>query len=367
MNTVVVFGAGATKACGGPMTNEILLDVFRSRPDIEHKQHLDRLDEFLVENFHVPQDAGTRRQEDYPGLPLLLSLLDTALDRRHPLRAGWGPRQLGEVRDALEYAIFALLELRLQRIGTNHYHRFLKLLYDEPDAEITLISLNYDLIADNALIRRGEEMGRPGLPDYGCDVATTGYRKASKFGTLFKLHGSLNWLYCPGCNRLDVGLSESGRMYKVIPELFSEQWDQLEERYAVTHAPCRDCGADVRPVMVTPSYLKDYRNPHISRTWYEAERALRRARRVIIVGYSLPEDDLAVTYLFKRGLSHLHGDEVTVVEFDPQRRGLRDHPVGARYRTLFGNQLDWRTEGFGDWVGAHEAAKVSPIHGRITP
>lgn len=366
MSTVVVFGAGATKACGGPMTNEILPDVFGSAGEIPHKQHLKLLEKFLIENFHVPKRRRERQPGDYPGLPLLLSLLDTALDRKHPLQAGWPPDQLAAVRDALEYAIFALLELRLKRVANDYYLRLLRLLYDDPDPQITLISLNYDLIVDNALIRRSEQVAHPGLPDYGCDIATTGYRKARKFGKLFKLHGSLNWLYCPGCNRLDVGLSETGRTYKVVAELYQEHWDQLEERYAVLNAQCRECGAEVRPVMVTPSFLKDYRNPHISRTWYEAERALRGAKRAIFVGYSLPEDDLAVTYLLKRGLSHLHGSAVTVVEFDPSGRGLREHPVGGRYRTLFGERLDWRTEGFGAWVDAHEKANHSPLAGPLS-
>lgn len=271
-----------------------------------------------------------------------------------------------EVRDALEYAIFALLELRLKKVKKNHYLRFLELLYRHTGPEVTLVSLNYDLIADNALIRLGERTQRPGLPDYGCDIATEAYRAAPRFGTLYKLHGSLNWLYCPGCNRLDVGVSESGRMYKVLTELFQENWHRLEDRYSFAGAECRECGARVRPVMVTPSFLKDYRNPHISRTWYEAERALRRADRVIFIGYSLPEDDLAVTYLLKRGLSHLHGSAVTVVEFDPGGRGLRDNPVGTRYRTLFGDKLDWRTEGFGGWVDAHVAAGHSPMDGPLS-
>lgn len=365
MSTVVIFGAGATKACGGPMTNEILPDAFGSSRNISNKEHLRLLEKFLVQNFHLPRKRAARRREDYPGLPLLLSLLDTALDRKHPLQAGWAPDQLAQVRDALEYAIFALLELRLRKVGQNHYVRFLQLLFRQSSSPVTLVSLNYDLIADNALIHVGERTGRPGLPDYGCDIATDAYRNADKFGTLYKLHGSLNWLYCPGCNRLDVGVSEAGRMYKVVNQLFQEDWHRLEDRYASAVDRCRDCGAQVRPVMITPSFLKDYRNPHITRTWYEAERALRKAQRVIMIGYSLPEDDLAVTYLLKRGLSHLHGHAVTVVEFDPDGRGLRQHPVGTRYRTLFGDRLDWRTEGFGDWVTAHEKTGHSPLIGPL--
>jgi hypothetical protein len=32
---------------------------------------------------------------------------------------------------------------------------------------------------------------------------------------------------------------------------------------------------------LTPSLAKDYRNPHLSRIWYEAEQVLRNADRVI--------------------------------------------------------------------------------------
>lgn len=359
MSTIVIFGAGATKACGGPMTNEILVDAFRERQHIQRENFLGILDQFLVENFHLPPNHATRRQEDYPGLPLLLSLLDTAIDRRHALRAGWGHDRLVDVRDALEYVIFALLDHRLRNIADNHYLRLLQLL--KPNEEPTFISLNYDLIADNAIIRHGERSGRLGVPDYGCDIATDAYRDLPRTAKLFKLHGSLNWLYCPGCHRLDVGVSETGRMYKVLNQLYQEAYNRLEDRYSCLGAACRECGANVRPVMVTPTYLKDYRNPHISRTWYEAERSLRQAHRVIFVGYSLPEDDLAVTYLLKRGLSHLHGSAVTAVEFDPAGRGLRENPVGARYRTLFGDSLDWRTEGFGAWLDGHESAGTSPL------
>src|SRR5262245_50910197 len=77
---VVIFGAGATKACGGPLTNEILPDVFASRAQLARRDHVERLEQFLVDNFHLPK-RGPRKPDQFPPLPLVLSLIDTALDR----------------------------------------------------------------------------------------------------------------------------------------------------------------------------------------------------------------------------------------------------------------------------------------------
>jgi hypothetical protein len=54
----------------------------------------------------------------------------------------------------------------------------------------------------------------------------------------------------------------------------------------------------VRPVMITPTQKKDYRNPHIAQVWYRAEELLRSASEVVFVGYSMPSDDVEVVYLF---------------------------------------------------------------------
>jgi hypothetical protein len=44
-------------------------------------------------------------KEDYPTLPLLLSLLDTAIDHKQPFGSNWPPDELVRVREAMEYAI----------------------------------------------------------------------------------------------------------------------------------------------------------------------------------------------------------------------------------------------------------------------
>jgi hypothetical protein len=356
--TVVVLGAGATKACGGPLTNEILPQVLERKARLEREGYLKLVEDFLTDNFHLP--ARERQPEDFPPLPLVLSLVDTALDRGDSFGTRWSAAQLRHVRDGLEYAVFALLEDQLRQIKPLH-KQFLSGLHDAKPEDLTVLSLNYDIIADNALAWLAERRRRRALPDYGCDIATDAYRKIAKFGRLLKLHGSLNWLYCPNCHRLDLGVSESGRRtVKVLNTLYL---DDLDVKYGCHGSPCRECGTFVRPVLITPTHLKDYRNPHIARIWYLAARALREAQRAIFVGYSLPEDDVDVIYLFKRGLAHLDPRQITVVEYVPRGspRSLGDHAVGRRYRAVFGDRIDWRTEGFGPWIDRAAARSFEPV------
>jgi len=345
-NTIVIFGAGATKACGGPLTNEILPQAFELgvRPDIEREDYINLQEQFLIENFHLPQQQVDRTESDYPALPLLLSLVDTAIDRNQPMGANWPVEKLRHVRRALQYVVFALLEYKLRRINHNYYADLLDTLDPTRNATPTVISLNYDVIVDNAMVEHSDY-----LPDYGCDIATACYKAHPHRGTLFKIHGSLNWSYCPSCTRLDLGVSESGRTYKMLEELY--QVNPLEPRYSCHGFPCSQCSTFVEPLLITPTQLKDYRNPHVQRVWTLAEQALRSADRAIIVGYSLPNDDLDAIYLLKRGLSELANrapKNITVVErtSDDSMRAIGKHPVGRRYRSIFGPDIDWRTDGF---------------------
>ena len=60
-DTVVIFGAGATKACGGPLTDEILPRCFKERHEFDHPQHIDLLEAFL-------SDAGEGGAEEGLGV-----------------------------------------------------------------------------------------------------------------------------------------------------------------------------------------------------------------------------------------------------------------------------------------------------------
>jgi hypothetical protein len=99
--TVLFLGAGATKSVQGPMTDEILPAMFAEKSRIaasDPKGRVAKLVQFLQNEFHV--NSGLPK-EQYPGLPLLMSLLDMALDRRELFDAGWDVNVVAELREAI--------------------------------------------------------------------------------------------------------------------------------------------------------------------------------------------------------------------------------------------------------------------------
>lgn len=355
--TVLFLGAGASAACGGPLTNAILPEAIRlvhSDTSIDRSEFSTAVLGFLKDNFHLPAMA---RPADYPPLPLLLSLIDTALEKGEGFGAEWKGDRLQTVRHGIEYLTFIVLEQKLARISGNPHMELLHELRSKRDQRVTVISLNYDVIVDNTLAAL-----TGALPDYVCDVRTQLYldgRKlvSSKSSTaLLKLHGSLNWIYCPNrkCQRLDVGVSANGMGFvKVRQDLYEETpKTSLAGHYTCEGKPCPSCGTTVRPIMITPTQRKDYENPHIARVWQRARQELSAADHVHIVGYSLPPEDVDVIYLLKSGLSHLPPERIHVVDYDPASPPLVAHPAGNGYRALFGDRIDWHPEGFVAYVEA---------------
>jgi hypothetical protein len=341
----IILGAGATKACDGPLTAEILSKAFEATKG----KQLELLDKFLQKLFSVPPAMGARKPGDYPPLPTVLSLLDTAISREHDFGHEWPTTVLRQVRRQTEYSVFRAIAYAMRKNSSwaNRCHEdLITAISTRTGKWPSVVSLNYDLRIDYAMI----ETDQGGLPDYGCDIRTPEYQRATKFGQLFKIHGSMHWLYCPTCHRLEMGIDKEGRLRKAGLSLAWSLAQDFVEGLSEKGLYCPDCKTRFRTVMITPTSLKDYRNPHIASLWYQAERALRQCNRVIFVGYSLPWDDVDVIYLLKRGLSHLRKKQITVVEWAEKTIPLDAHEVGQRYKAVFGRGLDWQPLGFVEWV-----------------
>jgi hypothetical protein len=146
-------------------------------------------------------------------------------------------------------------------------------------------------------------------------------------------------------------MSECGKnavTCRTLDDLFTQS--SLDEHYASRPRECPECSTPMRAVMITPTRAKDYRNPHIQNIWYQAERALRVAEHVCFIGYSLPDDDLEVIDLLRRGLGNLDPSRITVVDCDEQHTEIGKHPVGRRFQSMFGSSIEWHTGGFQGWL-----------------
>ena len=121
------------------------------------------------------------------------------------------------------------------------------------------------------------------------------------------------------------------------------------------------CGGQFTGLIVTPTFLKRYENHHIGGVWTRALQSLIHAPDWTFIGYSLPEDDVAIRALLLKALvsnrralierrSNAKPLEVRLVMWS--KKGTPDPVVLARYRQLCGTALrdDGFWKGFASWI-----------------
>lgn len=108
-----------------------------------------------------------------------------------------------------------------------------------------------------------------------------------------------------------------------------------------------------RPVIVPPTTSKTafFNNPVIRHQWRQAFEAVRRAKRVVLIGYSLPVYDLLVGSLLDDAARQRGGIEATVVDLDPE-------PVEQRLLSL-GYTVTDRFHDIGDFVSHYRSGADS--------
>lgn len=400
----VLFGAGATKALGGPLTDEILPHVLgvgacvycgKAREEFPQDRTEDHLevDKFLRLAFNVPDVASERRIDDYPHLPLLMTLIDQSIAKNEPLIPGYGRGRLQRVRLSMLTVIYDSLIYQEKRKNAemvrkvlhrdNPYRKTLSYIASDLSKEcggrprsaydylktgdLKLITTNYDTYIENTLFALQHAQGDASLRpvDYGCQpehLVPTAYTdfdpaESRHFGSLYKLHGSIAWGYCSSCRALYDGMTDLATMViqslTGAPESQDADPSQAREfRHTGNNRggfSCRRCGCDVGFFMVAPSIHKEYENVHISRVWDEAETALREAEHWYIVGYSLPADDFEIARLLMRGLrmglqkngeNGRNDKRITVI----QKKASPD--TRSRYERLFGQKISYHNSGY---------------------
>ncbi len=232
-----------------------------------------------------------------PLLEDLLSQLDLAIKDGRPLSNAYDLPHLRQLREDLVYAFSVVLRENLgmeSQTGSmsdkgQKCMALMKEFLDRLDgSQDCIISLNYDLIADNAIYSKNNRH-----VDYGFSVRydqKDGEQPERPFSLpLYKLHGSLNWLYCPTCQQIDVAND-----YKGVYYIFEGCEDQ--------ECMCRDCGTKYEPLIIAPTLLKTYENTLLRLIWREAEDKISKADEVVFVGYSMSDADVQLRCMFKRAL-----------------------------------------------------------------
>lgn len=292
MTTAIFLGAGASAAEGAPLQSNLFRDYFKSvqNTHIDYPINLmeGMLPLFFQDMFGINILDDNLDKISFPTFEEVLGILDLAEIKNESFNVYRIPINQNEiyidirvVRSRLIKIMGLIIKERL--VHSKNIHRALisKLASANILEETIFLSTNYDILIDNALIDQGGSTKIDYCIDFANSHILNSQLSLQPQGVkLFKLHGSLNWLYCSTCNNL-----------KLTPFEKSATEDFLK---------CEECRSIYGPIIIPPTYFKNMSNTFISQVWNKAENFCRKVDEIIFCGYSFPDADIHVKYLLKR-------------------------------------------------------------------
>jgi NAD-dependent SIR2 family protein deacetylase len=318
--TAVLLGAGASSAFGIPRTSELLelivkwihdgdfLAALEGDPKSVGPENRQLLHAYLMQLL----PGKDLRLNNLPLVTSLLSLLDYSLATGQSLMPGRSVGQTRQARALLERGILEAIQDD-EDFGPAEWKkldRFCRVLSDlkrdAPSTRLTLLTTNYDMAADIASYQCAGVRWKNGdwhlndiveKIDFGFrwqdpleDDARLYERPLEPEVTLLKLHGSTNWLRCPLCDNTYI-------------HPWGPIWHQAHKTTLDNANRCHCTKTRLQTQIISPSYVREMREPNLHSVWKTALDSLRVASRWLIIGYSFPDEDLAVRALFTRAYS----------------------------------------------------------------
>lgn len=341
MKTAIFLGAGASAAEGAPLQSNIFKDYFKSIQGnlVRHKMEKELAIFFrLVFSIDVNNDDLDRAT--FPTFEEVLGVIDFAEKRRESLRRfpleniSHNSYKISRIRQYLVLLMAKIIHDKLI-VSTGIHNLLVRNLYKNDLLKDTVfITTNYDILIDNALsaLYRDHQL----LLDYG--VEFTNYRRSDEWKSpdnnavkLFKLHGSLNWLFCPTCNELTLTPKEKG-----VIRLLTDFGSSL----------CIECNSVMVPIIVPPTFIKDMSNVYLGIVNNKAEISLRNVEHLIFCGYSFPDADMHIKYLMKRIQTNRSNNlRISIINHHKGKQKTMADAERMRFKRFLGN-CDYLTKTF---------------------
>lgn len=305
-----VFGAGASAAEGAPVIKNFLQKAYEYFPLSFRSDTIDDLTNdiwnFLIQYYNSPFKTPEEVGRDIPALDEVFTNIDYAITNNQSLTPFYNPDRLLTVKKSLISLIDKTLSHTICR--SSSHETLIKEINRSKSLVPVFVSLNYDCILDKCL-RHYKKI------NYG-------FTSTSTYPILIKLHGSLNWSYCSLCERIEVH------------DQSHHPCDTKEE------IKCNYCGNPyTQPVLITPTLFKNYNIPPLKQLWSLCLKLLSTVDKIVFIGYSLPENDVAVIQLLKRSFA-IKGKMPDIMVIDINKEIFR------RYNKIFGGLIATVESGF---------------------
>jgi len=301
MKTAIFLGAGASASEGAPIQSKLFYEYFRilkTSPHYSTSEMEQELENFFALMFDIDVNTSldNLNRINFPTFEEALGVLDLAEIRNESfkdfsnLNIASNSGRLKRMRIYLTLLMAKAIHDNLFNSNKIHSKLIQNLNYNRKLKDTFFISTNYDILIDNAIVNL--------FPDYSLDygVDFVNYNEPNDWTKpnsnnikLFKIHGSLNWLYCPTCNNLRLTPKEKG-----VIKLLSE------DSYELNQAVCRKCDTVYSPIIVPPTFYKDFTNVFLNLVWNKTEQCLLETEHLVFCGYSFPDADMHIKYLIKR-------------------------------------------------------------------
>lgn len=298
---VYVVGAGFSAGLGYPLTSDLLFRLWSRLDNPKFKFDLQRIIQFHNPGF----DPG--KFTTFPNVELLMSqmLVNHQLfqaSREH--QTNFSKAQLEGIQKDLLLEIASWFHSISSKKNTSSVSNkwllnFKNLITDENAA---IISFNWDLEIDRLI--------------YGKNINQDSYGLGNddNIPILLKPHGSLNWFE----NDLGKHLKDRKKV-KIYPSTRTS-----ETVYAFTEyrAPISSADRVYSPLIIPPVFSKDFNKRIFKRLWQRCTSVLSTARKIVFLGYSMPESDLHARFIIRCGFHNQ-------IEGIPSQRKTRKTNTGA--------------------------------------
>jgi NAD-dependent SIR2 family protein deacetylase len=290
---VIFLGAGASQSENAPGQNKLFEEFFKlEENDFEwdEKEKYKNIRGNLALFFKYFFGIDIESKDLFPTFEEALGILELSISKQEAFKkieTIHKDLEIQQIREDLIFAMAIVIERKLKNKGDKHRNLVNTLKKCRCEfLKTAFISLNYDILIDNALTEINSEYDL----DYGIEF--TNFNKSengrvrscpSRSIHLYKPHGSLNWLYCPTCKSITLTPKVKG----VVTLIFNP-------------IPCKKCHTEMIPIIIPPTFFKDMSNRYLEEIWYKTENALKQAENIYFFGYSFPDADIYIKYLLKR-------------------------------------------------------------------
>lgn len=347
MKTAIFLGAGASAAEGAPIQTNLFKDYFkliRARNSFAKPEHERELATFFALMFDIDVDNENLDDALFPTFEEALGVLDLADLKNESFKDFPNinfASNSGRIKFLRLYLVYLMADIIDNSLKTskNIHRKLVRELNSNGDLENTIfLTTNYDILCDNALL----ELYPDKKVDYGVDFVNyregTFLRPDLESIKLLKLHGSLNWLYCPTCNNLRITPNEKGVYTLMVDPALSY---------------CKKCDTVYSPIIVPPTFYKDLSKVFLSQVWNRAENELSEVEHLIFCGYSFPDADIHIKYLIKRIQKNRRNPQSLKITVINNRKGKKEEvktEEKLRFQRFLGHNVTYTDFSFQEFA-----------------